>query len=335
MTRKKKIAGKLKNSKLQLNELMVKGIEAYEVKDYKTSFSCFSQAVLLGDGNAAWLVGRQYYYGQGCSQSYRRAAKYYKMAAAKKVKEAWYALATCFKFGLGVHRSNRNAIKCLILSADDGYSLAQEFLAKKYLAGDEVERDEVKACHYFGLSAEQGCANSQYYMFLMFKMGYVSQDIAIKNLKLAAENGHGKAQCCLGELYFYGDLGLPEDKTMAFYWCERAAQQGDAEALYCCGLAYQQGEGTMKNLGKAIEYHRAAAQHGYLAAHLQLYRAIVQSARSDLYKEGFRALINGARLGDKECMYGLSLVYQIGVYGAPTNPRRAEYWQQKYLNACR
>ena len=282
MTRKKNIAGKLKNSKLQLNELMVKGIEAYEVKDYKTSFGCFSQAVLLGDGNAAWLVGRQYYYGQGCCQSYRRAAKYYKMAAAKKVKEAWYALATCFKFGLGVHRSNRNAIKYLILSADEGYSLAQEFLAKKHLASDEVE----KACHYFTLAADNGSVDAQYYMFLLFKMGHVPQDAAVKYLKLGAENGMAKAQRCLGELYFYGDLGLPEDKTMAFDWCMKAAQQGDSEASYCAGLSYLNGDGVEANPKMAQHWLRVAARQNYSDAQLDLARSLFRENTKSSCEEG-------------------------------------------------
>ena len=83
---------------MQLNNLMVDGIDAYIARDYETSFSCFSQAVVLGDANATWLIGRSYYYGQGCNQSYRKAAKYYKVASTKQVKEASYGLSTCYHY---------------------------------------------------------------------------------------------------------------------------------------------------------------------------------------------------------------------------------------------
>lgn len=307
MTRKKKIADKPKDSKLQLNELMVTGIEAYEIKDYKTSYDCFAKATELGDENAAWLLGRQYYVGQGCSQSYRKAAKYYKMASAKRVKEALYGLATCFKFGLGVHRSNRNAIKYLILSADEGYSLAQEFLAKKYMAGDEVE----KACHYFTLAADNGSVDAQYYMFLLFKMGHVPQDTAVKYLKLGAENGMAKAQRCLGELYFFGNLGLPEDKTMAFDWCMKAAQQGDSEASYCVGLSYLNGDGVDKNNEEAIRWLRVAAQADYIDGQLDLARALLREKTESSFKEATEWLTRGAALGNSECQKGLDLIEQM------------------------
>lgn len=307
MTRKKKIADKPKDSKLQLNELMVTGIEAYEIKDYKTSYDCFAKATELGDENAAWLLGRQYYVGQGCSQSYRKAAKYYKMASVKRVKEALYGLATCFKFGLGVHRSNRNAIKYLILSADEGYSLAQEFLAKKYLASDEVE----KACHYFTLAADNGSVDAQYYMFLLFKMGHVPQDTAVKYLKLGAENGMAKAQRCLGELYFFGDLGLPEDKTMAFDWCMKAAQQGDSEASYCVGLSYLNGDGVDKNNEEAIRWLRVAAQADYIDGQLDLARALLREKTESSFKEATEWLTRGAALGNSECQKGLDLIEQM------------------------
>lgn len=312
MKNKKTIADQLKDgSKLQLKGLMVAGIEAYEIKDYKTSYDCFTKAVELGDENAAWLLGRQYYYGEGCNQSYLKAAKYYKMAATKGVKESMYELACCYHYGLGVRRSEKAAIKYLTLSADEGYSLAQEFLAKIFLAHDEVD----KACIYFGLSAEQGRAESQYYMFLMFKMGYVSQDLAVKYLQLSAENGHAKAQRCLGELYFYGDLGLPEDKTLAFFWCERAGQQNDAEGAYCVGLSYLNGDGVEANPQMGEQWLRIAANLDYAEAQLALARALLREKTETAFTEATEWLSRGAALGNTDCKYGLKLLQQMREQG--------------------
>lgn len=312
MTNKKKIADKLKDdSKLQLNELMLTGIDAYEIKDYKTSHDCFTKAVALGDENAAWLLGRQYYYGEGCNQSYLKAAKYFKMAATKGVKESMYELACCYHYGLGVRRSEKAAIKYLTLSADEGYSLAQEFLAKIFLDHDELD----KACIYFGLSADQGCAESQYYMYLMFKMGWVPQDVAVKHLKLAAENGHAKAQRCLGELYFYGNLGLKEDKTLAFFWCERAGQQNDAEGAYCVGLSYLNGDGVEANPKMGKQWLQVAANLDYAEAQLALARVLLREKTETSYKEAIEWLTRGAALGNSESKYGLELLQQMREHG--------------------
>ena len=235
-----------KNSKHE--EFLIKGLKAYEKNLYSLSFHFFSKAVEFGNENAEYMLGRQYYYGQGCRQSYRKAAKYYKKAADKRQKGGLYELARCCLYGLGVHKNERAAIRYLILSADYGNSTAQELLATRYLSKDEMK----KACHYFALVADQGSVDSQYKMFELFKLGWVSQKTAIKNLKLAAEGGHPKAQRILGELYYYGDLGLPKDKKLAFYWCECAAKQNDAEAAYCVALSYIDGDVVDKNSDLAI-----------------------------------------------------------------------------------
>lgn len=292
-----------KRSSCQLSTLLTKGLEAYLGKqlgvqyrqNYKTAFSCFMQATKLGDANAAWLTGRCYFYGRGCRQSYKNAIKYYRTAAVKGLKEALFDLANCYRQGLGVRKSNKIALK------------------------------------YFMFAGEQGVVDAQYSVFLMYRdYQCIEQDKAMAFLKSAAEKGHAPAQRCLGECYYYGDFGLEEDKYLAFYWCECAAKQGDPEGQYCCGLAYQKGEGVQQDIEKAIEFHRAASQQGYVEAYLQLFRAIVQANRSDLYEEGAQALHHGARVGDKECMYGLSLLYQSGLYGFKIDLKKADYWYRRY-----
>ena len=45
----------------------------------------------------------------------------------------------------------------------------------------------------------------------------------------AAEQGHADAQHLLGLMYSYGD-GVPEDQARAAAWLEKAAEQGHADA---------------------------------------------------------------------------------------------------------
>lgn len=332
----------VKNSTPLLSDLMLEGIDAYYgqknghqyIKDYSKAYRCFSEAARLGDENATWLIGRMYFYGQGCKQSYRQAATYFKKAALMGVKEARFELARCYFYGLGAKRNEEKAIHYLSLAADQGHALSQDLLARAYLQGEGgLEKNEERAVHYFSLAAEQGIVESQYSLHLRYEYGQgVIQDcyIAMQYLRMAAENGYAPAERKLGKAYYYGDCGLHQDYALAFYWCQRAAKQEDAEAQYCCGLSFQKGEGVKQDLLKAIEYHRAAAKQDYVAAHLQLFRAIVQLGAEEYYKEGFNALLKGAKLNDKDCMYGLSLIYRIGIYGAPCNPEKADYWHRKY-----
>lgn len=252
----------------------------------------------------------------------------------KGVKEAQFELACCYYHGLGVKRNDEKAIHFLSLAADQGHSQSQYLLALAYLEGQGgLEKNEGKAVHYFRLAAEQGIVDSQYSLYMRYEYGQgvpQNSDMAMKYLRMAAEKGYAPAERKLGEAYFYGDCGLQQDKALAFYWCQKAATQQDAEAQYCCGLILQNGEGIQQDLFNAIEYYRAAVRQNYIPAHVQLFRAIVQFGEKELFKEGFNALLKGAKLNDKECMYGLSLVYQIGIYGAPCDSEEADRWHRKY-----
>lgn len=59
---------------------------------------------------------------------------------------------------------------------------------------------------------------------------------AARWLRMAAEQGHADAQFKLGMLYIEGD-GVPEDATEAVRWLHRAAQQGHAQTLEMFGDA--------------------------------------------------------------------------------------------------
>jgi TPR repeat protein len=56
--------------------------------------------------------------------------------------------------------------------------------------------------------------------------------------------------------------GFPEDDSLAFYWHDKAAEQGLDDAEYNVAQAYWTGEGTAKNLILAYEWFDIAASRG-------------------------------------------------------------------------
>ena len=52
---------------------------------------------------------------------------------------------------------------------------------------------------------------------------------AVKWYRLAAKQGHAKAQFNLGLTYYCGK-GVPQDYRTAVKWCRRAAEQGNPRA---------------------------------------------------------------------------------------------------------
>lgn len=95
-------------------------------------------------------------------------------------------------------------------------------LGQKYINGMGVERDYKKAFNYF------------------FK---------------SANNGYSNATCMVGSCYSNGVVYL-SDKYQGFKNFEKPSNLGDMIAQYNLAKAYENGEGTNKNIVKALNWYR-------------------------------------------------------------------------------
>ncbi|MBP1573101.1 MAG: sel1 repeat family protein, partial [Oscillospiraceae bacterium] len=62
----------------------------------------------------------------------------------------------------------------------------------------------------------------------------MGENLEIKNLEAAAEQGDMEAQYNLGHMYYDGE-GTEMNYEKALYWWEKAAEQGDADAQFNLG----------------------------------------------------------------------------------------------------
>ncbi|EJK48653.1 hypothetical protein THAOC_32530 [Thalassiosira oceanica] len=67
----------------------------------------------------------------------------------------------------------------------------------------------------------------------------------------------------LGELYYYGGLGLQKDIRRAVELWTEAAELGSIEALFDLGNAYRKGYGVKRDMAKAVEFWTKAAMQGH------------------------------------------------------------------------
>lgn len=80
-----------------------------------------------------------------------------------------------------------------------------------------------------------------------------------------AEGGYPLAECQVGYFYHEG-LGVEKDLSKAFEWTKRAAEHGDRDAQYNLAGLYEEGTGTEADLERAeYWYQQAAKQHHELA----------------------------------------------------------------------
>ncbi|MDR2709302.1 MAG: zinc-ribbon domain-containing protein [Elusimicrobiota bacterium] len=77
----------------------------------------------------------------------------------------------------------------------------------------------------------------------------------------AAQQGYASGQYNLGVMYDNGD-GIPQDKQKALYWYEKAAQQGYANAQCNLGIMYDNGDGIPQDKQKVFYWYEKAAKQG-------------------------------------------------------------------------
>jgi TPR repeat protein len=93
-----------------------------------------------------------------------------------------------------------------------------------------------------------------------------STNAAIAHIQRRAARGDAEAQVDLGTLHEAG-IGMPEDKSEALRWYQRAGEQGNVYGQYFAGLALGRGgRGLQKDeVAAAAWFARAHAQEFYLA----------------------------------------------------------------------
>ena len=85
---------------------------------------------------------------------------------------------------------------------------------------------------------------------------------AFRLFKKAAEQGQANAQYNLGLMYYNGE-GVTRDAKQAVYWWQKAAEQGDAGAQYNLGVMYGKGEGVTRDAKQAVYWWQKSAEQGY------------------------------------------------------------------------
>lgn len=91
---------------------------------------------------------------------------------------------------------------------------------------------------------------------------------ARNEFRLAALNGHPKAQYYLGEIY-EGGIGIPMDYKQAFNWYWLAAKQEHASAQARLALLYMKGLGVDQSSDDSFYWYLRSAGNGYPLAQFE------------------------------------------------------------------
>jgi len=133
---------------------------------------------------------------------------------------------------------------------------------------DYERRDYTAALKTFRPLAEEGNADAQFYVAVMYYNGQgvpQNDEEAVQWFRKAAVKGHARAENNLGGLYMEG-RGVPRDNKEAAKWYRRAAEQGLAQAQYNLGFMYGKGAGVPRDFVLAYMWFSLALENGIQSA---------------------------------------------------------------------
>lgn len=156
-------------------------------------------APLAAQGNAIaqTKIGQMYEDGEGVTQDYKKALKWYRLAAAQWNYLAQTQLGYLYYYGEGVIQDYREAVKWFLLAAEQGFVVAQDMSGVMYTLGRGVPKDYVRAHMWLNLAVSNGSSEAGKLREMIAKKMTPSQ--IAKAQEMARECEKKKYKNCSGE----------------------------------------------------------------------------------------------------------------------------------------
>lgn len=240
----------------------------------KDTLTVLQERASAGDAKAQNTLGKWYYTGQNVKQDYEKAAKYWALSAKQDNVDAIGNLALCYQMGRGVKNDSVQAVKLYkkafkagntallnqhIELADKKNAPFSILLLKDYYT--EV-KDKAGVQKYLKKAAELGDTDSQTKLAMQLLREKKPAE-AVKWFKTLADKKNLTGVYYYGYLLFNG-MGVKQDKEQGIRFLTAAAKAKLPAAYSMLGKIYYEGDGTERDLTKAVDYLKmgAAAKNG-------------------------------------------------------------------------
>ncbi|GBU20948.1 hypothetical protein R80B4_00835 [Fibrobacteres bacterium R8-0-B4] len=201
-------------------------------------------------------LGQKYNIGDGVKKDQKKAYSLFVQSAEQGYADAMIIVSNYHRYGVGgvVPKNEEKAsyyeakyIEQLTKEAEQGSAEAMGQLGMHYMWNKSYvlsKRWFTKSIEKYKEAANQGDVEALYNIYLNYASGLESvyyaeygvfdPDIRKETmvwLTVAAEQGHPRAQYSLGLRYLDGSWGFPKNTEKAIYWINKAAEQGNADAI--------------------------------------------------------------------------------------------------------
>ena len=171
--------------------------------------------------------------------------------------DARFILAECYENGRGVTKSYPRAIRWYKMAEDNisndlaknpdpvwdkAYKEFKETLEDFSDIDEALDNffceDSPEELNCITESAEFGDVDSQAYLMKMYEFDVGNDDEVLYWAEKAAQNGNTEAMENLGKMYYYGNM-VKQDYKSALYWLEKAASKGSEFSCCLLGKYYE------------------------------------------------------------------------------------------------
>ncbi len=228
------------------------------------AFALFEKAAAQGHLWSKLEAGLLLQQGVGSrSGRHGKALAYFTDCMAAGIPAAKSNLGLIYLEGRGVKSDPRKAEELLLAAHEEGARKAKLILGHLYYNGKgRVARDYERARRFYGLSADEGFTEANFYLGEIYARGRgVESDFqqAALYYRAAARGGHVEAAFRLGMLFKEGrKVALNYD--VAAYWLQAAAWRRHNLAYYQYSEMLEFGWGVAKNEKAAYEAYRSLLQ---------------------------------------------------------------------------
>lgn len=235
------------------------GVTAWSNEDYPSAVYEFKKS--SNDAKSQFMLGIMYSEGKGFEKSDKEAFKWYLKSAQQGYHKAQFNLGNEYNEGVGVKQNYKEAAKWYLKAAKQGSERAQCSIGRAYYYGDGVKKDLNRAFYWYEKSAEQGYMRAQSDLGEMYYRGLgCEKDIeeALDWFEKASEQGDIYAKRFLFVIYYEGKGDTEVNVEGATKVCKELAEGGDAVYQYYMGLFYANGVGVSKDPVEALEWMNKA-----------------------------------------------------------------------------
>lgn len=274
----------------------------YGTKTEKPDFQKAMPLLLLeanrGNGYACYDLGRIHLMGQGCEEDEEEAQRWFRdaleafhvaEASAEKKGYLRYRIGKCHAYGYGTQQNYEESARWFRQAVDENNPFAAYSLGGQHLRGQGVEQSDTEAYSLYHMAAtheKQPNAYAQYQLGKMCRDG-IGTEVNLEESRLWYAKAYAgfltmeetmaddRLYYRLGSMNMTG-TGTAVDFEQARYYFEKAAELGNADALYGLGRLFLKPEFPDYDPAKAVEYLEESAAKGNAFAKYQLGKLLCQ-----------------------------------------------------------